>query len=112
MLSNNNFISVKFREIRKSCDTCDSKKAKTPIYRARTRAGEKDVLEGLDALEGLERLEKLEILEGLEKLEILEGLEKLEILERLATLERLAFACGELLEEIGILRFQFCDDSI
>ena len=94
---------MKFREIRKSCDTCDSKKAKTPIYRARTRAGEKDVLEGLDALEGLERLEKLEILEGLEKLEIL---------ERLATLERLAFACGELLEEIGILRFQFCDDSI
>ena len=71
--------------------------------RARTRAWVKDVLEGLERLEGLE------ILEGLENLE---RLEKLERLERLATLERLAFACGELLEEIGILRFQFCDDSI
>ena len=35
VLSNNNFISVKFRRIRKSCDTCDSKKAKIPIERAR-----------------------------------------------------------------------------
>ena len=57
------------------------------LYCARVHARE-SVLEGLDILEGLE------------------------ILERLVTLERLAFACGELLEEIGILRFQFCDDSI
>lgn len=71
----------------------------------RAREGIED-LEGLEILEGLENLERLEILEGLERLE------GLVILERLVTLERLAFACGELLEEIGILRFQFCDDSI
>ncbi len=83
-----------FRGLCKHSDTCDSKKVKTPVVRAHARERE---------LEGLEKLEALEILEGLE---ILEELEKLE------TLERLAFACGELLEEIGILRFQFCDDSI
>ena len=40
VLSNNNFISVKFRGIRKSCDTCDSKKAKIPVARAYARGSE------------------------------------------------------------------------
>ena len=89
-----------FRGLCNHCDTCDSKKAKTPVGCARTRAWEQ-----------LEALEELEALEGLERLEELERLEGLEILERLATLERLAFAGSELLEEVGIFRFKFGDDS-
>ena len=37
-LSNNSFIGLFFRGLCKHCDTCDSKKAKTPVLRARTRA--------------------------------------------------------------------------
>ena len=46
-----------FRGLCKHCDTCDSKKAKTPVVCARTRACEEDVLEGLEILERLEILE-------------------------------------------------------
>ena len=48
-----------FRGLCKHCDTCDSKKAKTPVMCARTRACEQ-----LEALEELETLEGLEALEG------------------------------------------------
>ena len=37
-LSNNPFMGLFFRGLCKRCDTCDSKKAKTPVMRARTRA--------------------------------------------------------------------------
>ena len=37
-LSNNPFMGLFFRGLCKHCDTCDSKKAKTPVMRARTRA--------------------------------------------------------------------------
>ena len=40
-LSNNSFIGLFFSGLCKHCDTCDSKKAKTPVKRARTRACEK-----------------------------------------------------------------------
>ncbi len=39
-LSNNSFIGLFFRGLCNHCDTCDSKKAKTPVMRARTRVGE------------------------------------------------------------------------
>ena len=37
-LSNNPFMGLFFRGLCKYCDTCDSKKAKTPVVCARTRA--------------------------------------------------------------------------
>ena len=58
-LSNNPFMGLFFRGLCKHCDTCDSKKAKTPVMCARTRACEQ-----LEALEELETLEGLEALEG------------------------------------------------
>ena len=39
-LSNNPFMGLFFRGLCKHCDTCDSKKAKIPVGRARTRVGE------------------------------------------------------------------------
>ena len=39
-LSNNPFIGLFFRGLCKHSDTCDSKKVKTPVVRARTRVGE------------------------------------------------------------------------
>ena len=60
-----------FRGLCKHCDTCDSKKAKTPVMCARTRACEQlEALEELEALEGLDALERLDALEGLDGLEI------------------------------------------
>ena len=37
-LSNNPFMGLFFRGLCKHCDTCDSKKAKIPVGRTRTRA--------------------------------------------------------------------------
>ena len=64
-LSNNPFMDLFFRGLCNHCDTCDSKKAKTPVGCARTRAREQlEALEELEALERLDVLERLDTLEG------------------------------------------------